>query len=395
MKKRLLFSFFNALIAIFIFFLIQKIYLLPTNDKNVFTNSFITKHIILNKNTGINSDELLFVNTSFDNMLVDNFDEKGLPVGNINITDRKELQYFFERVKKSAKHKYILCDIFFEHASLYDDSLEEAMNIPRLIIPEAKKGDGLIFSNNKIKRGLAEIKTTGGLFYKYKLFSQETKQSSIPLKMYEELTGESLEKGYLWSRHGNNLMFNDFIPDYRVTNYDLLEAKSFLLFNLGEINLTSTEFFNSVIDNRIIVIGDFYLNDNKNTLLGNISGPLLLVNAYYSLVKGDNIISVWLIIFLFLVFWGFSFIAVYPQDILEMKIGRIPYFGILLHVFSYVLIMSLVSFLVYFIFGINVNLAYIGALFFIEDKVLNFKFYREKISQFFKQEFLKSGSYSK
>ncbi len=86
--------------------------------------STILKKVVLGIDNKPPKSDFLFINTCYDNMLIDKLDEDGFPVGNQVITDRDKLTELFAKLNKNPdSYKYILCDIFFENESPSDDDL--------------------------------------------------------------------------------------------------------------------------------------------------------------------------------------------------------------------------------------------------------------------------------
>lgn len=83
-------------------------------------------------------EDLLLINIGYDRALVDIYDADGLPMGNIDITDRKKLIDFLDIAKSVGDYKFIVMDIRFtdEVETDVDDNLWKALSSThRLILP--------------------------------------------------------------------------------------------------------------------------------------------------------------------------------------------------------------------------------------------------------------------
>lgn len=375
-KKNIFFIIVNAFLALALFFIIQKIYFLPGSDSSVFFYGPVIKEKILKKESLPNSKDFLFVNTHYDNMLVDNMSQ-GFPMGNISIVDRNKLGVLFNKINRLNSHKYIICDIFFQDESSYDDSLSNILNkVKNIIIPRKDNIKSTKKPFRNINSGIVDAFTVGGTFYKYKLFNQKSGIKSIPLKMYEELNNTSYIDYNLFGSLNGKLVFNDFVPEYKIDSYNVFQTNDYPVFNLGEL-IKVTDNFDKFIKDKIIIIGNFN-SDTKNTIYGNIPGPLIILNSYLSIENQDNKITFFLILFLLLIFSGFSYFIVLPKDKIESIFLKIPVFGGLLFSLSYVLTMSIFTLVIYFIFGNNLSLTYLAIIFYFENLIFHRKYYLTK-----------------
>ena len=96
------------------------------------------------------NDSVVYINVAYDKQLINLCDSNNIPLGNVDITNRRSLIKFLRLLKKEASYKYIFLDVRFEKGyadnSLFDanDSLRktvdetlfsEIIHTPRLVLP--------------------------------------------------------------------------------------------------------------------------------------------------------------------------------------------------------------------------------------------------------------------
>jgi hypothetical protein len=208
--------------------------------------------------------------------------------------------------------------------------------------------------------------------YKYQLFHQDSMELT-PLKMYEMYTGNEATKSWYAAIVDNHWMPNNFIIDYKLLQKDIqsLEA-GFNPINLGELLFLPDEDIHEYVGDKIVVIGDFMENDMHETLFEETAGPVILVNVFLSILDGDVYFNVWFILLLLLVYSYMSYMAFYDGDYLEVKLRKV--FGernilkTLAGFVNYLLILTLLSLVTFFVFGIHLNVFYLALAFNILDK---------------------------
>jgi len=333
-------------------------------------------------------NDYIFINNSYDNMLIQKFDEEGFPVGNQPITDRKKLAMFFDRLnKRPDSYKYLVCDIFFKDSSTFDSLLNSKIkDLKKCIFPYHISDSGAveipIFNVNK---GLADYRSIQYVFMKYPLIGGDTLKS-LPLKMYEDLSGKQFVKKGLFSYLGGKPCFSNMVVDFKLRYYELLDRNSDVMYNLvnlGDLLRMNDTIFYKSINNKIILIGDYFEKDLHQTLFGKMSGTLILLNIYLSLVNRENIISVGLIILLFIGFFAISFDLFSSSDIKErkyvQKLSQTKFGKFLFKILSFVLYLTIISVLTYIIFNLHINILVLAIYLKGVDSML--KFFRNKKSE--------------
>lgn len=382
-RKTIRFCSINATISVLLLLATQIIYLFPVGDSQSLFIAPIIKERLLGKKDNIKPKDFLFINTSFDNQLVENIDEFGFPNGNVPITDRDKLTKLFQRINDSIGYKFIICDIFLENTSPHDLKLKAALSEKsKYILPRKDSFDLTLETFKDLNFGLGTVYKTGGVFYKYELFENGNNLKSLPLKMYEQIHGVQTKRNWLWGFLDDKLVLKDYIPNWEIRNYHLFETSEYPIYNLGDLLRISEKDFIEYYKNRIIVIGDFY-SDTHYTIFGNIQGPLILLNTYLSLENGFNKISIWVVLFLWTTFFIVSLLIKTPQEQIVQFLLKIPILGVMLMGVSYALAVTALSILMFFLFKVNLTFSYVGLFFFIENGYLNKQFYLKKIKDYY------------
>jgi len=361
----LVYSGFHSLIMIFLSLWLVNQHFVYGDERILFQATAGIKKIILGMENKPAPEDYIFVNCCYDNMLTDKLDEEGFSFGNQPITDRKKLALFFDRLnKRTDSYKYLVCDIFFKDSSSFDSLLYSKLkDLKKFIVPyhlsESGTIDEPIFNVN---RGLADYRLIQYVFMKYPLVSNDSLKS-LPLRMYEDLSGNKFEKKGMFSYLGGKPVFSTIIIDFKLRYYELLDRNAdrmYNLVNLGDlIRMTDSAFYKSV-NNKIILIGDYYERDIHQTLFGKMSGTLILLNIYLSLLNQENIISFGLLFLLFIGYFAISFDLFSSDDLKDRKYGKkiaqTKFGKFLFKYLSFVLYLGIISVAAYFLFNIHLNI---------------------------------------
>lgn len=313
--------------------------------------------------------DFMFVNIAYDRQLIDKLDTNGLTMGKQIIVDRYKLARFFEILAKRPKNqKFILCDIHLVD-SVKNDSVSPDIvlanslaKLPNSLIvyhlDETGKPEYPIFRNAKM--GLADYTLVGEKFFKFTLFVNDTIKTA-PLMMYEYLHQKKTASDS-WS------FFNTFIVDFRIRNYDLFFAKEhYKIDNLENIlsGVMSEEQVLEYVKDRIIIIGDFELYDNHQTIYGTTAGSLILLNTYLGLVAGNNIIYISWLIFI-LCSYTLAVVVVFIPNTQEILWKRYIF-----DMLSYVTVLSCTSVFSFWFFNLPISIMYLVFYLFALKKLKN------------------------
>lgn len=252
-------------------------------------------------------DSLLFINVCYDKQLVDYYEE-GFHVGHYAITDRGKLLQLLTKAHETDSYRYIMLDVIFEHgmSSPYDSALFALIEqMPRIVVAahhNTALQDDALWS----KAGLADYTTT----YKDSDFSlfQFRRDSllSMPLRMYQELTGRDIRRHGILYADGGHLCRNSITLQQPIRmngvfhDHDsLLREKNFLYLDADLLAIDSLVPVVDQMHGKIVVVGDFN-SDRHNTYVGSQPGSVICINAYNALCRHNHYINWWFVSFLFL-----------------------------------------------------------------------------------------------
>ena len=259
------------------------------------------------------------VNVAYDKILVPHIDKRDSTIAGVRpITDRGELLAFLKMLKERDKYGYIMCDVRFDdHQTEYDEELYATIASMRDIVVAT---DNVEESPEAIRNVVAESqyssRQVGDIFMKYDLIHSDG-SPSLALRMWEDITGGKMKKKWWGYTIDGKLCVRSLVYDFRYSIYDDLshtDAKapkdSYMyspsLRNLGsqivepyQEGFISGKFF----DGKFIILGDFTEYDIHTTISGNQPGPIVVFNAFLSLMHGDNILPFWVYLLVYIVFW--------------------------------------------------------------------------------------------
>jgi hypothetical protein len=297
---------------------------------------------------------------AYDKQLIDYQDEMGIPAGNIDITDRGKLTELFTFLSTKNTYKYIVCDVFFDSflKSSADDSLYTLIaTMPRIVVPMHETGNPL---PEKIhhRAAYADYKTNivESDVFKYQYLQHG--QPSIPLFMWQELTGGRFEKHCFWYRINGHLATNSVVLDFFAEmqgTYNQAGEKNYLNLGADVLDLISMNENTAIFNDKIILIGDLTEHDIHSTTDGLMPGVLVNYNAFRMLMENRPITSALLWIILFAVFFAATTMILADKKITDL----IPRNGILksdfvqfvLSVVEFSLILLAVNIICYFVWG--------------------------------------------
>ncbi len=328
------------------------------------------------------SEDFALINTSYDLQLIDRIDEYGFPVGQQVITDREKLSLLLEIIGQAEQPPdYIICDIHFVDSTKVDQRLDSALSqFDNLILSfhlnENNQPEYPIFKQPK--RGLSDY-VIGSVFdgvYKYQLIYNDSLHLT-PLKVHEDLSGEKVKVLGPMVKVGDRWTLNNFIMNYRLLQKDIINLEAgFNPINMGELLFLEDNDIQEFTANKIVVIGDFFEHDMHETLFEISSGPLILLNAYITIKEGDSFVNIWFFALLMIVYSCLSYFVFVEGDYMERviikKFGSIKIAASLAGFMSYLIILTLLSLVTFFLFNIHINIFFIAVAFYILDKMIGY-----------------------
>lgn len=367
--------------------LLQKNYTYG-DERFVIRWSSIIKKMVFKVDDKPPRNDLLFINTSYDNMLIDRLDDDGFSVGNQVITDREKLSKMFEIMKNNnSNHKYVICDIFFKDPSPYDSALNENLvNLKNIIIPYHIGSDNEIqepiFNINK---GFSDYNIIEGSFLKYSLMQMDS-LPSLPLKMYMDMYNASFINKGIISQINGKPAFNTIIIDFKVRYYDIREDMSpepYPYVNLGEFMSLPDSVIAKTIKNRIVIVGDLQERDMHQTLVGNMPGAIILLNIFLTLKESENLIKPLFLAILFITYFLISLDVFSDKNIQERKFIKLlsqhRYGKFLVRLLKYIFYLIVASVIIYILYNIHINILIIAIYFKLVDSLLTKVRNRQKV----------------
>lgn len=303
------------------------------------------------------------------------------------IVNRKHLADFLSLLSPYRDQiQHIFIDLLFENESP-DDSLFQHTALAlkdKCLIASRLDDEGNYKSPIfDLPTALTTYQTSQGMFLKYDLQLNDSLKTA-PLALYERINEAKTTKwgGFHWIN--NKLALSAPVVDFKVRPLDFkvanaLEDQHFSIHHMGTI-IELSEFMDvqdvaAFFTNKLILIGDFQ-QDMHPTIFGEMAGPLILYNAYLTLVKESYRISFAWLLLLLMGFWFLSYVAFMglpfkwpsfikkpPQKWLEDTINE-----------SFILI--IITILSYALFNIHINIliliVYLSIITFLWNQVPKF-----------------------
>lgn len=240
-------------------------------------------------------DEVLLLDVSYDKQLAD-YVVNDMPVGNYAITDRQKLLDFLSVAQRAGNYKYIMLDVIFEQgiSSPQDSALFHLVaTMKRIVIPvheDVQLEDSILYC----KAANADYTTTWEEtnFARFQFIHDGV--PSIPLRMYQELSGDSIyQHGLLFFSQGwlcrNGITLKMPVRISADTEEEDMQKVNVLHLGCDMLAMDSISPIGEEIKDKIVVIGNFS-EDVHETYAGPMSGSIICLNAYYALLNGDHIL---------------------------------------------------------------------------------------------------------
>lgn len=279
----------------------------------------IAEYIRRNQKTDNFKNDALYINIAYDKSLITISDSIwGLPIGNIDITDRRKLATFINILRLHPNYKYIFMDVRlekgYEDNTLFIDPIDNKTKSTDSVLTNViKHTKRFIFANHLDmnlldsslykKCAINDYKSTiiSTNFVRYEYLHDN--QLSIPLKLYKDLyNGEIVYKYGAYFDRGK-LCYNS--PFFQISSpfpgeYDIDGNKNWL--NLGcDILDDKLLDITSLTKNKIVIIGDF-IEDCHDTYIGPQPGSYITYCAFETLRQGKHLVSVFGVIILAIVY---------------------------------------------------------------------------------------------
>ncbi len=319
-------------------------------------------------------DSLLLIDVHDDKTLVTLYDEDSLKYGTEIAVNHAHLYRLLQDLHKADNYRYIVLDVFLDdEISQSDDSAlyQLITSMPRIVVARSSQplADSCLYS----KAGTAQYSTTlwENDFVKYTYIINE--QRSMPLFMYEELTGRRIEQKGTFLCEEGNLVQRNVILTYNIVWNNRLSDRRLYSDMLCEEDPDASTIQPSKSDGKYVLIGDFK-SDIHNTFLGEMPGAIINFNAYCSLLNGHHRISLWYLFNLYVVFVLLVFLTIH-----RIKFSRIVMW------FGYPAILSALCLMTYIRYHQVYDVLSITLLFYLLEKIVYIWECRESICQWIRE----------
>jgi hypothetical protein len=253
--------------------------------------------------------DYLFINTAYDQVLIETETEYG-DTGTLAIADRHMLAMLFNKMAEfDNQHQYILCDLFFDHSSGADSSLNSSLKkIKKIIAPTEydKKRKRLIEPKINIQAAQADYITYEGLVSKVRLYAEDSRSKTLPLIMFEDRNDMKIKTNALGMFYRGDYLPRSVYPRYFFDAETIKEHEMRLKQAVDILQKNGKRFYESAIQGKIIIIGNFS-SDRHNTFVGPMPGSLVLFNTYLTLQAGYAMLGVRWLFFALLAFAGLCY----------------------------------------------------------------------------------------
>lgn len=307
-------------------------------------------------------DSVLLIDTHYAQTLVYEYEGKDT-IGKVPVTDRHLLLQLLQHLSKDTTYKYILLDIFFSKDVRQEEDttlFHLIASMPRICISMPEDEDiadsCLIPKVGEVGYYITQWEND---FVKYPYLQNGKK--SLPLKMYEDLTGQTI------SCHG--IFDKALVRSSVFLTYDFREYnfKKFGLEKRGLLNKISKR---NYAKDKYVLIGDYKEDIHSTYIDDKMPGVIINFNAYLALSKGHHRINGWLIFLLFAAF----FLLVH-QTLIQSK------FTWLFMWIGYPLYLTIICFAVYYFFNEVYDILIVTSLFYLLKTVVECIRERELIRQ--------------
>ncbi|NLR92515.1 hypothetical protein [Flammeovirga agarivorans] len=319
----------HAIIMIIgLMFYMSIVYVMPDEILLIETMSMV-KNTLFKAEDKPSKDRFLFINCSWEKDLTAKKDTNDFVIGNVDITNRKSVTKFLQTLNQNPdNHEYALIDIRFYDESDDDSLMEAEFAKVKNTIVSYHKGPGSVpkFPVVKVPLGLSDLQVQElnheeTILLKYHLIQGDSLKST-PLIMAENIHNEKIEEGFLFNKFRGNYILNGYILDYPIRPYDIFVKNDYMYLQLKEFLSLPPFLTEEYTKDRIIVLGDFEDRDIHKTIYGFMPGPLILVNAFLTLERGYNKITIGFFLFVFLCFTYISHKALTFQDPVTVFMGK-------------------------------------------------------------------------
>lgn len=324
-------SLFHAILLALLSYLLWNIPSDWTNSGKWLQRIHLAKAIVAESDTLPN--DVVLINTCYDHMMITAYDEIGLECGQIDITNRAMLIKLLQYLASTNEYRYIVCDIEFDKKlkSDYDNQLYSLIEgLPRCVVPRSSDCVSIperLYEKSAVSEFHTNVLNSNFLKYLYVTNSGE----SMALRMARDMDNITIDKFGPFYLINGKVCLNAHILDIKTNITSEYQQSKINKFEIGNKNILQlgTDVLpmidanvKGLFSNKIIMIGDFFLNDIHTTVAGPTPGIMIIYNAYHALIDRKNVpsIGVWIsLIFIYFLFTFFILHKKMPCDLLPPK----------------------------------------------------------------------------
>lgn len=292
-------------------------------------------------------DDILAVNIAYDRQLTPFYDEYGLSCGEIDVTDRHKLAQFLSLASK-APYKAIAIDVFFNESipAVGDSLLFQLINqMPHVVVPShAGEAVNPMISTDRLGAADYDVNLMANNFSKY-CFMRADGVPSIANRLFDYLGSES-------AYCSTSCMILPINVELSAPYDPTTGTKTW--YNLGAdiLDCLEEKEIAQLCKDKIIIIGDYTESDMHDSYIGEVSGPVIHINALSALREGRVRINFWSVILSLAVYFSLSVTMVFGKSIWTL-IGWQPstFLCFILNFFGFETLLSLLQILQFFLFN--------------------------------------------
>lgn len=326
--------------------------------------------------------DVLFVNIAYDKQLTERTDEFGMPIGNVDITDRMKLLSFLQMLHSTDNYKYIFLDVRFEKGfdvPEVDSALfAEIRNMRKIVIAnhsDIEIADSTLIDKAAISDYKATITATNFVRYKYSYNGNP----SMPLYAYRDLTKRTIKRHGLIYTCDGRLCYNSLFVSFPVENFGEFDDDNRKhYYNLGSdlLDNYSEEDLATLTQGKYIVIGDI-IEDLHDTYSGLKPGSVITYYAFQALMNGKHFVSYGLQMFLAILYFAISLSQFRRNSLLEQipfvrkSHSRLLHF--VLTFIGYTFLLTAVAIVLNIVADVSISILLPSMYFVIQKNIINYK----------------------
>ena len=376
-KKAIVMSLFSVIVISLLSYMLNNQTLFPGEDLPRFGLIDFVKHRVLN-NKSATDDKAVFVNVAYDKTLItayegdpDTIDEKSIPKGKIDITDRSKLLEFLQILQKTNTYAYILLDIRFETQykvpevdSLLFAQIAQMRDIVVASHTDMEKQESRIAGKMAYNDYPTTLISTNFVRYKY-LYAD---QASMALYAYREITGKDIRKHAFWYSSDGKLCYNSLFLDFPVEEVSMIREEYLGVDMLED----SPENIAVKTKGKYVVIGDL-TNDVHVTYCGEKAGAVITYNAFLALMSGKHIVSLWVSLLMAVIYFLISMAQFKGWSMIPLSKNRPRSLVFICSLFEYTMLLTIVVVVMSLCWNVYLSVIVPSLYFTIQKMIVKYK----------------------